>query len=698
MSSRSSPTLYNTTSLQVSPSDTAVESDSGLEQPRPFFDPVPSTYASSPTNNEDNRHSNNDEDDDVQSIRSDTAVVLSSGKLNRPNDDDSERGEIETNARRIPARKVHWPSQRTMEQQFHPTSIVQPHASTSGSVSSRRRTNRRIEKEGQEKEDRSRRARKSAKDMITDGNRTNIDLERFGDSSGSETALSDGEEDERDLRRRGRGEPQRDGDYARRVSRNAEGLREKESESRQRWNERDLGDLSMDPDTRERQLRRRQQQYRQGKPNEGSRSHSNRQDWTRDDETSDSGSSDDGSSSSDDEGVDRVSSGGLGGIFTSVFGMSVREQRKKRKDDDQDAAEKGEQRTRGGRKRDKTKSLRKRSKEKIAKRRRWSHHALFRRDSASSLRSGRSSFSSWTGGHSRSRENSDAGSESRGGAGVLESEQGAREDADANLATSEDPNNPEVQETGRSEDTERANAGEDDSPRSSLGDEELYEPHMLAPVKSGQSAASSLRSRGIETDHHRARREMKEDLNSPYIPSTRINKADAVAPGSRIEAAQGWKTAIDSVKVFFRGGEDQDVVDHTGQYRSFAALIIATQGLTGVASPALARVAPASGKQAETNKGQRKLSEYSNPREKFTDSVKEINTELIQQAQEDGKKLTKKLKGRLAERAIQDADQKRGEKPMRGRRNQKEIRISRHPAELMQRQDFVVSLAKALIS
>ena len=693
MSSRSSPALYNTTSLQVSPTDTAVDLDSGLEHPRPFFDPVPSTSASFVTK-ADPHHGKEDDDDDVQSIRSDTAVVLSSDRLKSTKDNDSERGEIETNARRIPARKVHWPSQRTMERQFHPTSIIQPYASTSGPVLSKRSTNRRIEKEDQEKEDRSRRARKHAKDMVTDGNRTNINLERFGDSSGSETALSDEEEDDRDLRRRDRGEPQKDGDYPRRVSRNAEGTREEQSESRQRWNERDLGDLSMDPDTRERQLRRRQQR----RPHEGSRSHSNRQDWTRDDETSDSGSSDDGSSSDEEEGVDRVSSGGLGGIFTSVFGMSVRQQRKNGKDDDQDVAEKGEQRTRGGRKRDKAKGLRKRSKEKIAKRRRWSHHALFRRDSASSLRSGRSSFSSWTGGFGRSRENSDAGSEVRGGAGVLESEQGARDDADTNLATSEDPSNPEVQETGRSEDTERANAGEDDSPRSSLGDEELYEPHMLAPVKSGQSAASSLRSRGIETDRHRARREMKEDLNSPYIPSTRINKADAVAPGSRIEAAQGWKTAIDSVKVFFRGGEDQDAVDHTGQYRSFAALIIATQGLTGVASPALARVAPASGKQAETNKGQRKLSEYSNPREKFTDSVKEINRELIQQAQEDGKKLTKKLRGRLAEQAIQDADQKRGDKPMRGRRHQKEIRISRHPAELMQRQDFVVSLAKALIT
>ena len=561
-----------------------------------------------------------------------------------------------------------------------------------------------MEREVQEKDDRSRQARKSAKDMITDGNRTNINLEKFGESSGSETALSDGEEDERDLPRRARGEPQRDGVYPRRVSRNAEGTREEESKSRQRWNERDLGDLSMDPDTRQRQLRRRQQQQRQENPDEGSRLHPNRKKWTRDDETSDSGSSDDGSSPSNDssdeeEGVDRVSSGGLGGIFTSVFGMSVHDQRKKRKEDDQDAAEKGEKRARGSGKRDKAKSLRKRSKEKIAKRRRWSHQALFRRDSASSLRSGRSSFSSWTGGFGRSRENSDAGNDGRGGgAGVLESEAGAREDADTNLATSEDPSNPEVQETGRSEDTERANAGEDDSPRSSIGDEELYEPHMLAPVKSGQSAASSLRSRGIETDHHRVRREMKEDLNSPYIPSTRINKADAVAPGSRIEAAQGWKTVIDSAKVFFRGGEDQDAVDHTGQYRSFAALIIATQGLTGVASPALARVAPASGKQAETNKGQRKLSEYSNPREKFTDSVKEINSELIQQAQEDGKKLTKKLRGRLAQQAIQDVDQKRGDKPMRGRRNQKEIRISRHPAELMQRQDFIVSLAKALIT
>jgi hypothetical protein len=188
---------------------------------------------------------------------------------------------------------------------------------------------------------------------------------------------------------------------------------------------------------------------------------------------------------------------------------------------------------------------------------------------------------------------------------------------------------------------------------------------------------------------------MKEDLNSPYIPSGRRNKPDAVAPNARLEAAQGWKTMIDSAKAFCRG-EDDDV-DHTGQYRSFAALIIGTQGLTGVASPELARVAPASGKEAETNKGMRKLSEYSNPRDHYTNTVKEISDDLIHDAQEDGAKMTKKLRAKITQKAIQQADAQVGDKPMRGKRRQKEIRISRHPAELVQRQDFIVNLAKALI-
>jgi hypothetical protein len=49
------------------------------------------------------------------------------------------------------------------------------------------------------------------------------------------------------------------------------------------------------------------------------------------------------------------------------------------------------------------------------------------------------------------------------------------------------------------------------------------------------------------------------------------------------------------------------------------------------------------------------------------------------------------------ERAVKKADLAKAQRPMRGKRNQKEIKISRHPSKILERQDFVVSLAKALI-
>lgn len=666
-------------SLQVSPSDTAVESPSGLEHPNPFFEPD-GDHPGSPQQDDDR--------DEVQSVKSDTAVSVGPTRTGSQMDAnrEEERLAIEHNARRIPPqRKVHWPSERTMQHQFHPTrgysgtraygSSVSGTGGPSTSASSSGAGNPRIEEEERERREDSNRARRQARRLVSH-NREHDSAWVVDD--GSETALSS-EGEEHDGRRPS------SPFYAKNAHGHrgeASGQSRKEEESRRAWNERDVADQYMDPQarSRERQLRRRQ-----GK--EGGASRRRVQE-----ETSEEGDSEPDTSDEED-GVDRISSGGLSGIFASMFGKDL----KLSQGDDQDQAEKGEtSRNRG--KRDTVKQLGRESRDRIKKRRRWSHHALFRRDSMSSLRSGRSSVGSWSGIFGQRRGSHDSKDEKARGAGVLESEQDARDDAeDMHLATSEDPNDPRVQKTGRSEDTERENAGEAESPREELPEDDLFEPHMLTPARTGHSARSSLRSRGVnvETEQQRARRHMKEDLNSPYIPSGRMNKADAVAPNARLEAAQGWKTIVDNVMSFCRGNNEE--VDHTGQYRSFAALIIATQGLAGVASPELARVAPASGKEAETNKGMRKLSEYSNPRDKYTDTVKEISDDMIHDAQEDGAKLTKNLRAKITQRAIKQADGQVGDKPMRGKRRQKEIRISRHPAELVQRQDFIVSLAKALI-
>ena len=670
--------------MQASPSDTVVESDTALEDSNPFFEP---------DHDRARERSPAEGKDEVQSVKSDTAIVVGPARTSSQKSDSKaeERLAVEHNARRIPLqRKVHWPSERTMQNQFHPvrgysagqSNTVVPSApggsrsTASGSTSG----NARIAEEERHRREDSNRARRQARRLVSHN--------REHDSAWvieneSDTALSsEGEEYDEPSGRRSSSPFYAKDAYGHGGKRGD--VNRKSYDSRRRWNERDIADLSMDPESRSKEAQLRRRQGRDSGTGRGGGPY----------DTSDEGGNSEPDTSDQEDGVDRISSGGLSGIFASVFGKDQRLART----DDQDQAERGEKaRPRG--KRNAVKYLGKKGRDRMKKRRRWSHHALFRRDSMSSLRSGRSSVGSWSGIFDRRRGSQESGKESIGrGAGVLESEQDARDDAeDMHLATSEDPNDPQVQRTGRSEDTERENAGEADSPRDDLQEDELYEPHMLAPARTGHSARSSLRSRGVnvETEQQRARRQMKEDLNSPYIPSGRMNKADAVAPNARLEAAQGWKTIVDSVKALCRGNDED--VNHTGQYRSFAALIISTQGLTGVASPELAKVAPASGKEAETNKGMRKLSEYSNPRDNYTNTVKEISDDLIHDAQEDGAKLTKKLRAKITQRAIKRADAQVGDKPMRGKRHQKEIRISRHPAELVQRQDFIVNLAKALI-
>lgn len=99
------------TSLQASPSDTVVESNSELDHPNPFFEPE------TESSGRQNVHGDGGEDDDdVHSVKSDTAV--SPGRA-REDGAEEERRAVERNARRIPLeRKVHWPSERTMQNQF----------------------------------------------------------------------------------------------------------------------------------------------------------------------------------------------------------------------------------------------------------------------------------------------------------------------------------------------------------------------------------------------------------------------------------------------------------------------------------------------------------------------------------------------------------------------------------------------------
>jgi hypothetical protein len=601
------------------PPEVATEDETGQEDTRP------------PAEQFDNQS--------IQSIQSDTAAHAS-----RKHDDEDSRT-VRTNSRRIPLeRKVHWPSERTMENQFDTKT---GHYRRVPAPTSKPRLSDDDEEERVTREN-SNRARREAREAVL--------AEESG--SGSETALSSSSSSSASTsyQRTPRGS------FSSRAFNGADSGTNRQRKLgnnsgkahgvRAGWHEeKDLGEGPMREDDREGVRRRRARQF--------------------------SFDSDD----QDDESEDEAVRTGRAGILSSFLGLSRRDAKLK-KEDDADEMEKGEK---SGPRRSKSKvrDLPRRGRDglkSIKKRRRWSHQALFRRDSTSSIGSMKSNFSL------SDIFGSESDHDSTEGAGNLESE------AQGEVATGENPNDPQVQQTGRSGSKQNSRG------QRSINEEELYEPHLLGPVNTTHSARSSLKSvkMSTETDHHRKRREMKEDLNTPYIPSTRVDKADAVNPNLRLEAAQGWVATLERFKAFCRG-DDHDEPEESTPHRSIAALIIATQGLAGVASPRLARIAPASGKEAETNRGSRKISEYSNPREQYHDRIKEIAEEFGAEAKEKGTKLTKKQKGKVMERAVRKADLAKAQRPMRGKRNQKEIKISRHPSKILERQDFVVSLAKALI-
>jgi hypothetical protein len=242
------------------------------------------------------------------------------------------------------------------------------------------------------------------------------------------------------------------------------------------------------------------------------------------------------------------------------------------------------------------------------------------------------------------------------------------------------------------------------SSQTTLTDTQPRRPsHDLAPHPSGTSDRSSLRTRDPRHwgDVRKARRAMKEDLNQPYIPAHRSGHNDATDPGSTLIVNQYWDSLLRFCRLRSRGMNTEEAERlgvQTGQYRTIAALIIATSGLVGPAAPRLAHFAPASGRDAETNKGQRKLAEYTNPREKDARSIMEMTEDARQEAQEMGVPLDGKEKVELANEALMQVDQERGKgKPLRGRRHQREIKITRHISDILERQEFIEHLAKALV-
>ncbi|WWD16285.1 hypothetical protein CI109_100711 [Kwoniella shandongensis] len=188
-----------------------------------------------------------------------------------------------------------------------------------------------------------------------------------------------------------------------------------------------------------------------------------------------------------------------------------------------------------------------------------------------------------------------------------------------------------------------------------------------------------------------------QNLNEPYIPSARFS--NQLTPSAKVTVVQqlrGFVTGKGSPATWFGFPKDSETPPDHGQIggtnRSMAALITTTASLAAFASPTLTHVAPASGDKSETNDGMRKVSWYEGvgegqARQDDRDRREEEEMGLphggdMEKAMEEGW-----LKGKHSRK-----------KKRRGKRVQKELAVTKHVSNIIQRKKFIEMLAKAVVN
>lgn len=199
---------------------------------------------------------------------------------------------------------------------------------------------------------------------------------------------------------------------------------------------------------------------------------------------------------------------------------------------------------------------------------------------------------------------------------------------------------------------------------------------------------------------HRNRRHQRlphrsQDLNQPYIPSARYS--NPLQPAPNVTAAQRFRTFMTgrSAPATLLGAPD--AVDHSksqeeSRYRTMAALLITTNSLMSIGSPILAHVAPASGQEGESSGGHRKISWYESVAEKERaeqerEQKEEHDLGLIDGEEDNIRAMEEGMCGG-----------KRKRKRTRGKRIQREMAVTKHVSNLIQRKKFIEELAKAVVN
>ena len=207
------------------------------------------------------------------------------------------------------------------------------------------------------------------------------------------------------------------------------------------------------------------------------------------------------------------------------------------------------------------------------------------------------------------------------------------------------------------------------------------------------SMGSGVSSDGDESDWHgdativsRSRRKQhvphrSQDLNEPYIPHHKTSHP--ISPSTNVTILQRLYDYLGRHRgptTWFGTPSSNEPRQGTGDYRNIVALVITTSSLVGVASPALARLAPASGPGAETNSGTRKMSYYENVNERRAKMREEEEMDEATNGQDDQ---NMDDLHRVMEEGRARAMQKGGRR--RGKRRQREMAVTKHIASVIQR-------------
>ncbi|WVQ96347.1 hypothetical protein IAU59_003452 [Kwoniella sp. CBS 9459] len=198
------------------------------------------------------------------------------------------------------------------------------------------------------------------------------------------------------------------------------------------------------------------------------------------------------------------------------------------------------------------------------------------------------------------------------------------------------------------------------------------------------------RNRKHQTLPHRS-----QDLNQPYIPSPKYSNQFRPAPTVNIaQKLKRFMSAHASGATWFGYPTDRQGFEGPGPegtQRALAALLITTNCLVSAASPTLAHVAPAAGVDAETSDGKRKVSWYEGIGEK------QARVEDLERREDEAMGSGRETE---FEKGLKPEDfKKRGKhKRRRGKRVQKELAVTKHVTNIIQRKKFIEMLAKAVVS